>query len=344
MRRVLYAVLAGVAVLAPARSALAAGEQIEGRGFRARAPAGFRLTDSVDEKHASRRAYARPLASGGELILVLSSRELANENLGRTEMATGRMVDLIPAPKPTVTPAQVEGAEDAFEVDMRNEQHTVRSLVARQDAIVVTLSITAPAGAHEDVEEAWKLATSSLRLVHPGAGIGTMVVWLLCGLVVLAVLVTVAKKRRRQPSRVVPSSAPVAAAPVARNLPRDPFAPDPLAAPGAEVAPATPAAAPEPFPISAAEPAPSPDPMEAAVTGGRGGGFSRAEDGLPIFTAAQKAAGINLDAPRRRPETRRTPVAAKPAPAKPAPGPAALTRPPSPRPPLPVVKGRTPTS
>jgi hypothetical protein len=316
MPRLLSAVIAGTAVLLLTGDACAGTEELEGLGFRARPPLGFRVAGREDGAHGSRRT-CRKIVPEGELVLTYLSEEQSDTQVARTEMAVGRMVEPLPTVagrppvRPQVQPASVDGAEDAFEVVLRDPERIERALSARQGAIVVHMTLSAPVAAEAEADDVWRAAMGSLRLEWPGAGVGTVVVWILVALIILAVLVTIVKRSGRK----------------AGPLPRPPFFH--VAAPASQDAhvpastpPAVPRepAAPE-FPGTTADPRPA------------GPGFSRAEDGLPVFSPEEKAAGVSIDTVRRRP----TPIRAAPVPTQ-APGPVPLSRPPSPRPPLPAVK------
>jgi hypothetical protein len=343
MPRLLSAVIAGTAVLLLTGSARAGSEEVEGLGFRARAPSGFRATSSENESRTCKRAFERPAPGGGMLVLTFHSHDNVNTQLARTEMALARMVEARPgAPgrpdiEPHVTPGHVSGADDAFELLTRDDERVQRSMKARLDTVVMTMTLESPPAGEHELDEAWLAVTGSMRMEYPGAGLGAVVVWVLVGLVVLAVIVTLMKASRRKP---LPPPRPPPA-PEHRPAPvpvaRDPFVPSPAAPPPP---------APEPVeesPISAAldavlgEGVTSSAPASASTSvpdapGPRGPGFSRAEDGLPVFTPEQKAAGIPDQPLRRRPDPVRVPAPPK-TPPKPV-----LNRPPVPRPPLPAFK------
>jgi hypothetical protein len=337
MPRLLSAVIAGSAVLLLTGDACAGTEEVEGLGFRARAPVGFRLARSDEDSRTAERVYETIAAGGGEIVLAFRSHDTGDTQVARTEMAVGRMIEptsgLLGA-APQVGPAQVAGADDAFEVLTRKDGVLERTLTGRQDTVVVTLSLSAPLSAEAEADEIWRTVSGTLRLEHPGAGVGTIVVWVLVALVVLAVLVTVMKRSRTVPAPA--TLAPRLAAAEPRRAPpaleRDPFMSAP-AAPQAGVAPGAPAPLPTPTPAAAA---PAPSQAEPAATAGpplpTGAGFSRAEDGLPVFTKEEKAAGLPDQPLKRRPAIRPAPLPTK------SPGPAPLNRPPVAKPPLPVFK------
>ena len=359
MPRLLSAAIAGMAVLLLTGSAHAGAEDVQGLGFRGRAPEGFRASSSQDEVRSTERVFERLVPSGGSLVLTFRAHDSTNTQIARTEMALGRMVEGTPgapgqpAVEPHVTPTKLSGADDAYEVVTRDHQHIERTVTGRLDSVILTVTLKAPIAAEDEVEEAWAEVKRTVRMEHPGANLGTIVVWVLVALVVLAVLLTLMKasRSRSKPVRPTPSSQTLEHRPAAPVLPRDPFAPSSVMP-----APQVPAPAPEPVaasplaaeldavlgngtttgpaPQTSATPAPS-DAVRAApaTLEGPRPAFSRAEDGLPIFTPEQKAAGISDQPVRRRPD----PVRSVPPPPKTPPKPA-LNRPPVPRPPLPAFK------
>ena len=297
-----------VAVLAGplASDVRASGTEVEGFGFRGRTPGGWRADGSEDEVDSSVRTFHLDVPGAGGLELNFASHTQNDAELAKTAMQISRGLDLVeakmevPDAEPRVTEARVSGADEAYEVVAVGFESTWRNLFARKGKLFVAVTLSAPAGAEEQAEEAWQLATSSLRVEEPSLHFGTIVLWLLGFLVLVAVLVTLAKRRPR----------------------------------GAALPRAVPAPAPRP---EAFHPVPAPEipAHEAAPARPRGAGYSRADDGLPVFTPELKAAVADGD---DRTDAAMWPVTARSAPTAPPPLPRAASVPP----PLPAAPARTP--
>lgn len=267
---------------APER-AWAAGE-MEGPGFRARLPAAFRAAGSTDSDGHGERTYRRRLDEG-ELVLVATCTECDSLTEAKLEMEVGAALDAVAGlsdlseGEAQRQATRVEGADDAYEVIVSGAKGSIRTLVARRGLHLVTLTLRAPAGAEPEANEAWDAARGSLTVVDVGSPLGTVLIGTLAALVLLTLGLTLRQRANRRSTGVI--------------LPP----PRPTATPGADPS----------------EPPVADLPVGAPVMRVGGGSLSRPDDGLPTFTAAAKASGIDAEAALRPPE------AAHPKPAPPRP-------------------------
>lgn len=271
-------------------TAWAGGEELNGYGFRARVPAGFRVDSRDEQAGGCVLTLRRSLPEHGELVLVLTSHEQEEAALARTEQQLGRTADVavaeseVEGAEARVTDAHVPGAEEGYEMIAQGEGGSRRILSARLGGLLVGVTLDAGPGAEEEAEEAWRLATGSLRVDAQSGMAGTFVLWALGALIVVAVLVTLVKRAGRVPP--IPARRAPEPAPPAPPLPRDP----------------------------------APSGTAAAHARPRGAGFSRPDDGLPTFTAAAKAGGVTPDEALEllRPAPEGTPPRPLPAPTLPS--------------------------
>lgn len=303
LRRVAPLLLLLAAAVAVAPPAHAAGE-VEGSGFAIRAPVGFKPV-SGGEQADDARSFTRR-TERGEFALEVTSVEHDDLDHARLEMKAGEALDALAGlfelsgGEVERLPAAVRGAEEAYQVVVAGENGSQRMVAARRGTLIVAATLRAPAGAEGDAQAAWDTVLTSLEVRSPGGLLGPVLLGLLGALAAVAAALTL----RRRSARAA-------------------FAPPPPA-PGQEPVLG--------FRSLEAEPAPAPSvgehlplPQTPALTRLRGGGFSRADDGLPVFSAEEKARGLEPDsalklpAPLRRPAARpaspsRTPAAPPPPP------------------------------
>ena len=270
-------------------TASAGGDELHGHRFRARAPEGFEVETSENQSAGSVLTLRRSTPDHGDLVLTFASHQQDDASVARMEQELARTADAataqldFPGTQARTVPARVSGADDAYEMVVQGQTGSRRVLSARQSALLVSVTLDAEPGAEEAAEEAWRVATSSLRIEDSGGAAGTVLLWVLGAMAGLAVLVTIVKRAGR-----VPPSHP-------RYTP-----------PPEQAADATPAFAAAPFVPPPGRPATARKP--------RGAGFSRADDGMPTFTYEMKAPAADdeellallrptNDAPPRRPST-----------------------------------------
>ena len=276
--RVRWGTLAVLLLAGPlAAAATAGGTEVEGLAFRSKTLPGWRAGEQKDRSDGSVRTFHRDVTGAGEVTLEFSSHAQNDAEVAKTELALSRGLDTVeartevPGVEPRVVDARVPGAAEAYEVVAKGADATWRTLRARAGKYFVSVTLSAPAGAEEEAEEAWRVATASLRVEEPSLQVGTLVLWVLGFLVLVAVLVTLTK--RRAPRTFAPPPPAPPAPPVARPLP--------LAAPL----------------------------VTAAPPRVRGVGFSRADDGLPVFESHAKAqAAVRMDEMRPVGPRRATPA------------------------------------
>lgn len=301
MRGLLYAATAllgmtvGTALGAPGAWA---GGEIEGDGFRAKSPLGFREVDARDEDGVSVRTLRRGLDQG-ELLLTLSCTQCDDERTAKMELDLGKaaealvgMIELAGG-EPQHKAAQVNGAQEAFEVFVAGSKGSLRTLVARRGRQVLSVELRAPQGAEEEADQAWNAVLGSLTAEDPALSGGVLLLVTL-GLLVLITLLLRARQRARRAAQ---------AQALARLPQRSEFTPFESSAPPERYVPAPTAPAPAAAP-SATRP---------------GCGFSRADDGLPTFTAQAKSSGSVPTDPLALPAVNRPPAsgAVRTAPARP---------------------------
>ncbi len=304
------------AAWAAAPHAHAAGT-VEGRGFAAHPPAGFRPVGVLDQEQTCERRFARRVDQG-VLELTLASQEKSSLAAAQAELSAGaEQAAAAGAPGPASLgaarqAAQVDGADEAYQVTVTSAMGTLRTLVARRDAVLVTAELRSPRGADEAANEAWDSVLTSLTLESPDGLLAPVLFGLLGALVALALVLTLLRRAQRA------ALAPVRAGSFEPgSLGRTPLeAGTAWADGGSATSSAVEALAREETPI----------PVAPAVYRLKGGGFSRADDGLAVFSAAQKAQGPVPEEALRLPEPPRRP-AAKPA----TPARAPATAPPPPK-------------
>lgn len=245
----------------------ASDKEVAQRGWRMRLPDGFRTDGTRSEEDFEEHRYKRRLERGGTLVLTITSRSDDDESEARMEMELARAFDRIDGllslqdAQSETHDVRVGGATEAHQTLITAEDGRQHVLSARRGALVVTVTLAGPATASEELGAAWNRVLASLQLVDPGT---SAVVWFLVAvgaLALLAVGLTVARRRRETRAAVwEPASA------------AERFRAPPMAA-----------APPRPF---------EPQSLPSAALGGRAfpAGLSRADDGLPVFSAEDKAA------------------------------------------------------
>ncbi len=308
MRRVLAQaslLLALMGMLASgARPAFSAGgNNVEGRGFGARLPAGFRPAGSQDEGSGSQRAFRRRVDSG-ELRLTFSSCEQADEAFAELEMQLGATFDGLATlselqdAEGATHEVRVSGAQKAHQTVLRGTEGSERTLMARVDRIIVTVTLEAPAEADAEAAEAWNSVLASLRVQDSSRGIVTVLLILLGCLALLSVSLRILRGGVKHPQA---PTGPAGYAPSRADLPAS-------------------------TPIETYHPSPMPS-QAASFTRRGGAGFSRPDDGFAVFEAGAKAKGT-ADLTLKLPDVRRRAPAAPPPP----------VRVPNLRPPTPAIR------
>jgi len=300
----LYGLLLLACLAFGAGPAAAAGNEVEGRGFGARFPTGFKATTSSDEDDSSVRGFRRRV-DGGSLELTFSSFE-QNDCAAKLEMELGAALDGLAGKiefgdgEATTNQVRVTGATDAHEVAVIASSGSQRTLRARLDNLIVVVELTSPASAEAEATEAWNLVLTSLKVEEPSNSTLVVLLGSLGGLLLVGLLLHFG--RARKPPQA-PESVEV----------------DPLAKYSSEKSASA--------PVEAYQPTRLPDEV-AAIPRTAGAGFSRADDGMPVFTAETKQTGaaelLKLHEVPRRPHATAAP--------------AAPTRAPNLRPPTPAIR------
>ena len=262
------------------RSASAAGSSVEGRGFDAQLPAGFRPAGSHDEGAGSQRSFRRRVDSG-DLRLTFSSCEQADQAFRALEMQLGASeLEQGEAPASEV---RVSGAQKAHQTVVRGTEGSQRTLMARADRIIVTVTLAAPAEADVEAAEAWNSILATLRIQDSSGSILTVLLVILGALALLSVGLRLAHGGTQRPH------APPRADGFGAELAQSPS-------------------------IEAYHPSPMPS-QASAIPRGAGAGFSRPDDGLAVFLAGAKNKGAG-DLTLKLPEVPRRAPAATPPPAR----------------------------
>ncbi len=308
MRRVLAQaslVLALLGLLAfGARIASAAGgNDVEGHGFGARLPAGFRPAASQDEGAGSQRSFRRRVDSG-DLRLTFSSCEQADEAFAELEMRLGAALDSLAGlsereqAETAMSEVRVAGAQKAHQSVARGTDGSERTLMARVNRIIVTVTLAAPADADAEAAEAWQGVLQTLRVDDSSGSFVTVLLVILAGLALLSVGLRLAHGGAAR-----------------SHAPQGPGGPSPAQA---DLSPSA--------PLETYHPRPMPS-RTIALPRGVGAGFSRPDDGLAVFDAGTKGKD-NAELTLKLPEVRRRAPAAPPAP----------VRVPNLRPPTPAIR------